>query len=246
MLLSLCLTTSVFAQSKITIKNDKDNQLPEGKIISEDFMTGDTKRWGKIDADGTASIKLPKNYMKKVLKEAKKQQKLYADDGWSLTFKTVNSFIKCKEFSEIDNDVVVENQEARIFGIPPFSVVEKSKKKEDAKSLFVTSNQAIASWLNSFRMETVAVGYYVEWIYVEKEASIKGSCSWSTATGQQNENFVSITTYDIEFDEGWNTIIHSIDEVFESKNGSSYPVKMTISTPDNLPDDAQVYLFEAK
>lgn len=247
-LLSLCLTTSVFAQSNIIIKNDNDNQILEGKIISVEFMTGATKRWGKIDADGTTSIKLPKNYMKKSLREAEKQQKLYADDGWSISFNTVKSFVECSEFGEINNDVVIENPEARIFGIPPFYVVGEDKEIDkksllSASSMFISSNKAIAFWLVSARMESVAEGYYVQWKYIEKEASIKGSCSWSFHTGEKNEQFESKTTYDIEFDQGWNTIIYSIDEVFESKNGRSFPATMTISTSDSLPDDAQVYLF---
>tara|TARA_R110002072_G_scaffold260722_14_gene419327 strand:- start:6021 stop:6779 length:759 start_codon:yes stop_codon:yes gene_type:complete len=237
---SLLLVTSIQAQLTITIESSHNRQLPTADILSADFMTGEITQWGTIDANGTASFSLDYDYMEKLLLEAEEQQK-EAPEGWTLSFHTVASKHECSKYSN-ENTIEIENPDARMFGLPPFFVGEEATQTNHG-TMYIASNSDVANWLDSYQMDNAAVGFYLEWVYVEKESSVKGECSVLTMTGHEDEEVVISTVYDLNFEEGWNIMHYSIDEVFNSASGRVFLTKMTISTSKFLPEETQVFIL---
>ncbi len=235
----LLIISSSHAQLTITIENSQNQQYPKAKILSADFMTGDITEWGTIDANGNASFSLEYNFMEQMLLEAEQQQK-DAPEGWTMSFHTVGSKHECSKFSN-ENSIAIENAEARMFGLPPFFVGEESTQTNHG-SLYAASNSDVASWFHSYQMDDAATGFYLDWVYVEKAASVRGSCSMLTMTDHENEEINVSTTYDLNFNQGWNIVVYSIDEVFKSASERVFLTKMTVSTSDFLPENTRIFL----
>lgn len=238
--LSLLLVASMQAQLSITIENLQNQQLPEANILSADFMTGDITKWGSIDANGNASFTLEYDYMEQILAEAEKQQK-DAPKGWTMSFHTVGSKHECSKYS-FENTIEIENPDARMFGLPPFFVGEESTQTNHG-TMYIASNSDVANWLDSYQMGNAATGFYLVWVYVEKESSVKGNCSMLTMTGHEDEEMNVSTYYNLNFEEGWNIVIYSIDEVFNSASGRVFLTKMTVSTSKFFPEETQIFLL---
>lgn len=238
--LALLIAASMQAQLSITIENSQNQPLPEANILSADFMTGEITQWGAIDANGNASFTLEYDYMEQILVEAEKQQK-DAPKGWTMSFHTVGSKHECSKYSN-ENTIEIENPDARMFGLPPFFVGEESTQTNQG-TMYIASNSDVANWLDSYQMDNAAPGFYLEWVYVEKESSVKGSCNVLTMTGHEDEEVVISTVYDLNFKEGWNILVYSIDEVFNSASGRVFLTKMTISTSVFIPEGTQVFLL---
>jgi len=239
LIVNFFIVASMQAQLTITIENTQNQKLPVADILSADFMTGEITKWGDIDENGNASFNLEYDYMEKLLQEAEQQQK-DAPKGWTLSFHTVGSKHECSYSSE--NTIEIENEDARMFGLPPFFVGDEASKTNHG-TMYIASNRDVASWLDSYQMGNAAAGYYLEWIYVEKEASVKGNCSILTMTGHEDEEMTVTTTYDLNFEKGWNMLKYSIDEVFNSASGRVFLNKMSVSTSKFFDDDAQIFLF---
>ncbi|NCT16889.1 MAG: hypothetical protein COZ75_10890 [Flavobacteriaceae bacterium CG_4_8_14_3_um_filter_34_10] len=237
---SLLVISSIQAQLTFTIENYQNQELPLADILSADFMTGEITKWGHIDANGNASFSLEYDYMEKLLQEAEQQQK-DAPEGWTLSFHTVGSKHECSSYGS-ENTIEIENPDARIFGLPPFFVGEEATQTNHGR-MYIASNRDVANWLDSYQMDNAATGYYIEWIFVEKESTVKGNCSVLTMTGHQDEEVVISTVYNLNFEEGWNIMVFSIDEVFNSASGRVFLSKMTVSTSNFFDDDAQVFLI---
>ena len=229
------------AQLNITIENTGVQDLPKSQILSADFMTGDIAEWGAIDADGNASFDLEYDFMETIMKEAEKQQK-DAPEGWSMSFHTVGSKHECHEFAS-ENSITVENPESKVFGLPPFFAGDKATETRYGQ-MYAASNIELASWLHSYQMENAAKGFYVEWIYIEKESAVKGSCSVATMTGHESEELDVVTTYDLDFEEGWNMVVYTIDEVFNSASGRVFAAKTTVATAQFIPEGLQWFVLE--
>lgn len=229
------------AQLNITIEKTGDQDLPKAQILSADFMTGDLTEWGNIDADGKTSFDLDYDYMKNIMKEAEKQQK-DAPQGWTMSFHTVGSKHECSKYAS-ENSIVVENPDAKLFGLPPFFAGEKSTETNYG-FMYAASNIDIAKWLHSYQMDSAAKGFYAEWIYVEKESSVKGSCVMQTMTGYESEELEVVTTYDLNFEEGWNLMLFTIEDVFNSASGKVFVAKTKITTAQFIPEELQWFVVE--
>ncbi len=236
----LFIVTSMQAQLTITIENYQKQELPAADILSADFMTGEITKWGAIDENGNTSFSLDYDFMDKILIEAEQQQK-DAPEGWTLSFHTVGSKHECNKYG-YENTIEIENPDARMFGLPPF-FVGKEATETSYGTMYIASSLEIASWLDSYQMENAATGFYIEWIYIEKEASVKGSCSMLTMTGYEDEEMIVTTSYDLNFEAGWNMLVYSIDEVFESLSGRVFLTKMTVTTSQFFSEDAQVFIL---
>ncbi len=241
--LAICLlsTTGSYSQLNITIEKNGNQILPKAQILTADFMTGDLTQWGTIDAQGTASIDLAYDFMETILKEAEKQQK-DAPKGWTMSFHTVGSKYTCNFYTG-ENTVTLENEDAKIFGLPPFFAGDIATETRHG-SMYAASNMELAKWLHSYQMDNAAKGFYVEWIYVEKESTVKGTCGVLTMTGHESEEVEVSTTYDLNFEAGWNMVVFTIEEVFNSASERVFATKTTISTAKFFSDELQWYVLE--
>lgn len=229
------------AQLNITIESTGAHDLPKAQILSADFMTGAITEWGNIDANGNASFELEYDFMETIMKEAEKQQK-DAPEGWSMSFHTVGSKHVCSKYAS-ENSITVENPDSKIFGLPPFFAGDAAAETKYGQ-MYATSNIELAKWLQAYQMGNAAKGFYAEWMYVEKESAVKGTCSVTTMTGYESEELEVITTYDLNFDEGWNMVLYTIDEVFNSASEKVFAVKTTVTTPQFIPEGLQWFVLE--
>lgn len=237
---ALSITWS-YSQLNITIEKTGDQPLPQAQILSADFMSGDITQWGSINAQGTASFDLPYDFLETIMKEAEKQQK-DAPKGWTMSFHTVGSKYECNFYTG-ENTVTAENEDAKIFGLPSFFAGDRTTETRYG-SMYAASNMELAKWLHSYQMDNAAKGFYVEWIYVEKESTVKGTCGIPTMTGHESEEVEVSTTYDLNFEEGWNMVVFTIEEVFNSASERIFATKTTISTTKFIPENLQWYVLE--
>lgn len=242
--LSICSlsTTWGYSQLNITIEKIGDHFLPKAQILSADFMTGEITEWGSIDDQGFASFDLPYDFLETIMKEAEKQQK-DAPKGWTMSFHTVGSKNECSKYSS-QNSITIENPDAKIFGLPPFFAGDKATETRHG-SMYAASNIELAKWVHSYQMDNAATGFYAEWIFVEKEATVKGTCSMLTMTGHESEEIEVSTTYDLNFEAGWNIVVYTIEEVFNSASERVFATKTTISTTKFFSEELlQWYVLE--
>lgn len=213
------------AQLSISIPLGSELSAKNLEVLSVDFMTEEITKWGELDSNGDITFSLSYDYMDELLKEAEKQQK-DAPKGWTLTFKTAGSEHTC-EYGE--STIEIENPDIRLFGVPSFFAGVESEKKRYG-DMYAASSEAVATWLHGYQMGSASTGFYIEWIYAEGDATVTGSCTRNTGTGYNDEEFDAITNYNLQFKEGWNTVVHQIDEVFDSASGTSYLKTKTVYT----------------
>ena len=238
--LAMSAATNLSAQLNISIEKTGDHEVPKAQILSEDFMTEELTEWGSIDAKGEVSFNLEFDYMETLMKEAEKQQK-DAPDGWTMSFHTVGSKYICSKYAN-ENSIVSENPDAKLFGLPPFFAGDTSI---DANYgiMYAASNIETAKWLHSYQMDSAAKGFYAEWIFVEKASSVKGTCSLLTMTGHDSEELDVVTTYDLNFEEGWNLMLFTIEEVFNSASEKVFVAKTKITTAQFIPEDLKWFVI---
>ena len=131
-----------------------------------------------------------------------------------------------------------ENADALIAGMPDLEVTIKDGEWDESV-MYAVSNPDIANWLYSYGEKNSAKGYYLQWFFLEEEASAKAECTMPTYTGNDDENYNNVTIINLKLQKGWNIIKYGITEVFTDANGKITPSKTEISRIESLPDDVQ-------
>lgn len=239
------------AQNSITgtIENYKNS---EGSITSFDMITREQMVLGNIDNDGKFYIPLEKNYLAVIKEKAKDAQKKAANGG-QIEFKTVNTTFGCDFDNEnieyLDdgteqitytgstkkNEIIHKNGEAIITGIPDPNLNDKDGNTVSV--MYAVNQPEIAKWLYSYGQENAVKGYYLQWFYVEDEASAKGECVVPSYTGIGEENYNYITITNLNLQKGWNIVKYTITEVFTDASGKIVPSKIEITSINTLPQD---------
>jgi hypothetical protein len=241
------------AQNSIT-GTIADYKNGEGLVTSFDMITRDQMVLGNIEKDGKFNIPLDENYLT-VIKEKAKIAQENAPNGWQIEFNTVAKTFGCDFNNENieyfddgtekitysgstkKNEIVHVNGEAIITGIPDPNLNDKDGNP--ASVLYAVNKPEIAKWLYSYGQENVVKGYYLQWFFVEGEASAKGECVIPTYTGVGEENYTHTTITNLELQKGWNIIKYTIAEIFTDSNGRTNPSKIEITTIPELPLDLQ-------
>lgn len=249
---SILMIMSCQAQDSITgtIENYTNN---EGTLTNFDMITGDIISFGTIDIEGKFTIPLQEDFLEIMLAKAKKVQEK-APSGWKIRFNTVATTFICDFNNEsieyLDdgtekvtyvgsnkkNEILYEKGEAIITGIPDLNLTDKNKVKS---ILYAVSEPKIAHWLFSYRQDNLVKGYYLQWFFVENEASAIGECVIPTYTGNDDENYNNTTVVNLKLQKGWNIIKYDITEIFTDANNKSYASKTEISTVAELPNDVK-------
>ncbi len=238
--LKTCFATFVMCygmhlNAQLSIYGNIDNWTNGTAMLAHsDMFTGSLENWGTIDDSGVLTIRLEYDYMDIFKKKAEEAQK-EAPSGWTMSYKTIGDSFVCSGF---ENPLQYENDDTTITGVPELIIVSKDGTTEYG-TLFTVSNPAIAKWLYSYGNDNPTTGYYIEWYYVEKEASVSGDCVRSTLTGVGDEEYDDTTAYDLKLEEGWNMVKYEITEVFNSESGKVYPLKTNVSVVKFLPEDLQ-------
>ncbi|WP_339918255.1 hypothetical protein [Yeosuana marina] len=231
MVTSILLGITSYAQEDIS--GTISNHNPDEKlIVSYDMISRNTEQLGTIYDDGNFNIPLDENYLT-TIKEKAESAKAKAPEGWEMKFNTVASTFECP-----GGDTQFENGEAIVAGIPTPEITNLAGESVYAM-LYAVNNPDIANWLYSYGQKNSAKGYYLQWFFVEEEASAKAECTMPTYTGNDNENYNNVTILNLELQKGWNIIKYDITEVFTDVNGKITPSKTEISRIDSPPDDLQ-------
>jgi hypothetical protein len=237
-LLLLIILFAFSANAQLNISGDIQN-WPNGEaiVVSSDMISGDMEIWGKVSSAGEVSIDLEYDFLT-LLKEKALQAQKNAPQGWTLNFKTVESSFGCQT-SDMEGSKPFEykSAEATISGLPEL-IVGNNDKSEPYGVLYFSNNEVIANWLHSYGQEKASTGYYLSWMFVEKEASVKGSCVVPTMT-MSGQEYNDITITDLQFEEGWNMVKYEFSEVFTASDGMIYPSKTTVSLVKFIPEDLQ-------
>jgi hypothetical protein len=236
MIFSILYTFSANAQLSIS---GTIQEWPNGEAIiaSSDMISGDMVTWGKVSATGEANIELEYDFLT-LLKEKAAEAQKNAPQGWSLSFKTVKSSFGCQS-ADVEGAVPFEynNGDAIISGVPEL-IAGNSAENEPYGVIYFANNETLVNWLHSYGQEKASTGYYLQWMFVEKEASAKGSCVVPTMT-MSGQEYYDITETDLQFEEGWNMVKYEVSEVFTASDGMAYPSKTTVSLVKVIPFDMQ-------
>ena len=231
LVMSVVLIVGCKAQKSISgtiLNHNQDERL----IVSYGMFTRESTQMGTIDENGNFNIPLDENYLT-TIKEKAENSNSKAPKGWEMKFNTVASTFKC-----LGGDNEFKNGEAKVAGIPTPIVSNLAGEKVRAV-LYAVSNPVVANWLYSYGQKNSAKGYYLEWYFVEEEASAKAECTMPMYTGNDDEKYNNVTILNLELQKGWNIIKYNITEVFKDVKGKITPSKTEISRIDSLPEDLQ-------
>jgi len=225
----------VHAQNAIEgkIENWTHGEVP---LLFNDYISKVKITMGNINADGKVIIPLDDTYLSN-LKEAAIKAQENAPQGWELKFNTIASSFSCS-----DEGLVYENAEVILSGLPDLEVLSEDGSTSYGY-LYCTNSLQLSSWLQLYGMVSAAKGYYLKWVFVEDAAAIKGSCNMLNYTGNDDENYMNTTVYDVKLQKGWNIIKYEITETFTSKEGKITPSKTEITKIDEVPADVQWLLL---
>ncbi len=200
------------------------------QIESFDRFSAISQTWGEVDEEGDFSIILEDNFLGKARKMAEEAQE-DAPKGFTISFKKVSETFACA-FEEVGT----EGGDVEVSGIPELTLMDEMGNPSNG-ILYASSSLDIARWLFTYRDTDASTGYYLEFYFLEAPAKAKGECKLETFSGNEEENFMEITNVNLELQAGWNIIRYGIDEVFTSSTGKAFPLKMSVTRLESLPDD---------
>lgn len=231
----LLVSPAFYAQNSIqgNIANWSNGEVP---LIFNDYISKEKIAMGNMVSTGEMIITLDDNYLSN-LKEAAIKAKEKAPQGWEMKFNTVESTFGCS-----DEGIIYENATAIFSGLPDLEALDKDGTTTYGY-LYCTNNPELSTWLYNYGQGNIAKGYYLRWFFAENNASAKGSCNTPTYTGNDDENYMDTTVYDLELQKGWNIIKYTITETFTSQTGKITPSKTEITKIDEVPADAQWLLL---
>jgi len=233
--LFLLVSSTFYAQNSIqgNIANWSNGEVP---LLFDDYVSPEKITMGTINSSGKLTIPLDDNYLSNQ-KIAAEKAKENAPQGWEMKFNTVSSAFGC----DIEG-IVYENASVILSGLPDLEAVSKDGTTPYGY-LYCTNNPELSTWLYNYGQGNIAKGYYLRWFFAENNASAKGSCSMPTYTGNGDENYMDITTYDLQLQKGWNIIKYAITETFTSQAGKIAPSKTEITKINEVPADVQWLLL---
>ncbi|QFZ54774.1 hypothetical protein FEZ18_08170 [Oceanihabitans sp. IOP_32] len=223
-----------FAQN--AIQGDIENWTHgEVLLLFSDFISREEITMGSISAQGKITIDLDDDFLEQQKKAAEKA-KAKAPKGWKMKFNTVATSFACNA-----EGVVCENDSIVLSGLPQLEAVSKYGPSTYGY-LYSTNKAQLSSWLFHYSQVDAVKGYYLRWFFAEDKASVKGLYSIPTYTGNEDENYINTTVYNLELQKGWNIIKYEITETFTSQTGKVAASKTEVTKIDEVPEDAQWFL----
>lgn len=233
----------------------------EGTVTENDFWTGDKTTIGTIDKNGNFTIPLDQDYFN-TLKKKMDAEKENMPKGGEIRYHRVNTVFTCgsegfgyKNTTENINDSISvstyprynENNQATFKNgesiISKLPLLYLTDKQGNSHSLLYAANTPELATSSDFGV--FEKGFYLEWIFVEHNSKVTGECA--ILTGSDNEeDFVSTTTTDVELQKGWNIIKYDITEVLTSSEGEAMAKITKISTISELPNDLKWYAIKTE
>ncbi|WP_116695204.1 hypothetical protein [Marixanthomonas spongiae] len=191
---------------------------------------------GEIDKKGNVVIKLEEE-----LAENLKSIRLESNKSGNIKMKnkTVREAFYCKPETVIVNNGD-ENIEKVAFG-SRFVVANINKEKLYGYLRLVSSKTFNESYFALGKKDFVK-GFYIDFFYVEKDASVNGICKTKTYTMDMKSTVELIHEYDINLKKGWNIVKIEIVETYVDGEKRT-PLKTVMTTVKELPENTQFILF---
>ncbi|MDM9630044.1 hypothetical protein [Robiginitalea aurantiaca] len=193
---------------------------------------------GSVASDGTFAIPLNADYLSVVKKQLEASKKESSSDFSTSLIKLDRAFgcsSENMEFTDTDQPV------SALSTLGMFALGDMEQERLFGY-LIAASSDEFAKSIKNIMSNEFKTGYFVDWYYVAKPASIKGSCTFESYAINQEEMYSNTQEYDLEFRAGWNIIKYEIEAVFEDRDGKTYPSRERYTVLDELPRDMK-YVF---
>ena len=221
------------AQEIITAKIENWD-YSEGKVVSLNLFSGETRDFGEIDSSGTIKIPLQDDFLSKVREEMKEKEESNPDNV-KISLKNLKGTYSCTT-----GDLTYSDENLSLTGLPKMFFVTNAKN-DIIGLLMPVSNPAIAEHHASFGKESTGKGKYVQWVYFEDKARVSGKCSTTkfAYTDSTHTSFQENRHLDLNFKRGWNLVEHDIQEIFKDSSGKIYPKRINSHVVETMPKDVQ-------
>ena len=234
---------SVWTQGRVISMSLEGSYPGDGtQILAKDFISSGTIKWGRFYPSGLGNLQLRKDFMKNLFKAIEDSKK----DTLAINkvYKTLESVFLCDHKQDT---LDITDPETRLFSISPF-FAGNPKKQIIYGNLYATSSKEMANWLNYNKNQAISTqapqGIYVRWVFLEKEAYVKGECPLENKTTNANQTIKTKTTYDLAFKEGWNAIVYEVDDINKKDIYDSNIERWTIKTTNFLPSKLRWFIVE--
>jgi hypothetical protein len=228
---SVLLTTNVFAQEGINGKIEVYNN-PEASIF---VGMGEPIVIGTMEATGEFNIPLTNDFKSVLLTSVEKENK--KGKGWSFKLNTLQeAYGNCGETVKVTNG---DQTMVHISNFGAFYVANIEEKKPYGMFMYVSSPKFADDFVALGKFKST-VGYYLDWVYFDEEASVKGSCELPSYT-LSGASYVAETVYDLNFRSGWNLYKYEVAEVFNDEDGRQYARKVFVKTIEEIPEGTEIY-----
>ncbi|WP_411768913.1 hypothetical protein [Winogradskyella sp. A3E31] len=107
----------------------------------------------------------------------------------------------------------------------------------------IASSMAFSDSYFSLGKKDFVKGYYVNFFYVEEDASVNGTCKSESYTMDMKTIVELIVDYNINLKKGWNLVKIEVAETYVDGE-KIRPLKTVMSTIEAIPQDAKFILFE--
>ena len=198
---------------------------------------------GRVEDDGQFAIPLKENYIQVVKKQMEESEKVSTSD-FSTSLLSLDRAFGCNS-----ENMEFEDADQPVSGISTLGMFALGSMEEQRLFgyLIAASSHEFALSIKNMMNSEFKTGYFLDWYYVDKAASIKGNCSLETYAINQQETYTYTQVYDLEFQPGWNIVKYEIESVFEDRDGKSYPQNERYTVLKELPADMKfVFLPEAR
>lgn len=194
---------------------------------------------GTVDADGSFSIPLNDDFINK-MKNSIEQDNENMDD-WTAQLITTGRMFNCSS-----GNVDVTNKDLPIIKLSSYGSYMIADPEEEVQYgyFMATSSIHFTEAFNSFGQIDAVEGYYVDWFYFEEPLTVSGSCGVETYAMNQEDIYVKMTHYDLEFNAGWNLVKYEVADVYDDPDGTNMPLEIAYSTLDTVPDEVIYHFFE--
>ena len=189
---------------------------------------------GQVETDGAFFVKLEEDAATEVTAAMDKANEE------STNIRMVNQSVSRAFYCDSD-DVKTLNGEQVIETITfrgNFFLGILEEQKAVGKLSLASSKAFVESYFSLGKKDFVT-GYYIDFYYVEEDASVKGICKTKTYTLDMKDTFYMTHDYDVELKKGWNIVKIGVTEVYEDQEGRIRPLKFEMHTLTELPEDVE-------
>ena len=195
---------------------------------------------GTVDPQGKVALHLSDSLTRKLI-DLKKE---IDEETGNVTFvgQSISRTFYCKpdQVTVVNGDIVP----IKAGGRGSFYVGDIEAQKLYGQLRIVSSKAFNDSYFALGKKDFVE-GYYIDFFYVDEDASVNGNCISESYTMDMKSTVELIVDYNINLKKGWNLVKIEVAETYVDGE-KIRPLKTTMKTIDDIPNDAKFILFNQK